>query len=43
MTRDVTENAHTAAVMDDGHRLVELPVLRADLGDRGGYGVRLGE
>jgi hypothetical protein len=29
--------------MDDGHRLVELPVLRADLGDRGGYGVRLGE
>src|SRR5580700_5972671 len=29
--------------MDDGHRLAELPVLRADLGDRGGYGVRSGE
>jgi hypothetical protein len=26
------------SVMDDGHRLAELPVLRADLGDRGGYG-----
>ncbi len=26
-----------------GHRLAELPVLRADLGDRGGYGVRSGE
>jgi hypothetical protein len=33
---DVRENARSAAVMDDGHRLVELPVLRADLGDRGG-------
>ena len=29
--------------MDDGHRLAVLPVLRADLGDRGGYGVRSGE
>jgi hypothetical protein len=29
--------------MDDGHRSAELPVLRADLGDRGGYGVRSGE
>ena len=29
--------------MDDGHQLAELPVLRADLGDRGGYGVRSGE
>jgi hypothetical protein len=29
--------------MDDGHRLAELPVLRADLSDRGGYGVRSGE
>jgi hypothetical protein len=35
--------ARVPAVMDDGHRLVELPVLRADLGDRGGYGVRSGE
>jgi hypothetical protein len=26
--------------MDDGHRLAELPVSGADLGDRGGYGVR---
>jgi hypothetical protein len=29
--------------MDDGHRLAVLPVLRTDLGDRGGYGVRSGE
>jgi hypothetical protein len=36
--REVTKNAHTPAVLDDGHRLAVLPVLRADLGDRGGYG-----
>ena len=30
------------AVLDAGHRLAVLPVLRADLGDRGGYGIRSG-
>ena len=37
------ERALTRLIMDDGHRLAELPLLRADLGDRGGYGVRSGE
>ena len=36
------DNARST-VLYDGHRLAVLPVLRADLGDRGGYGVRSGE
>jgi hypothetical protein len=37
-TRRDRHGAHVPTVMGGFDRLAVLPVLRADLGDRGGYG-----